>query len=620
MNTDAKDQKIRVNRCPSVVRIGVMKCAIAASGMVALLVQIAAADGPSKPSPKPRVEPQILGASPISASRGTRAKLDVRGKGLADAHALMFDCSSISGEIKSIDDKSGEQKLAVEVSIGPNTENGVHTFRIVSPMGVTSPRSLLIHDDVAVLEEDLPAELEQSARRLPPAPIVVRGKLGNIGEVDYYAFDAVAGEQFSFEVYNDKRFDAQLSIYEKAESWFDSNALNRIAFNDEPNRGYSDFTPLLSHRFEKKGRYLVAVAAFLGGGGSEYSYALRVLRGGFVQPFSPTSVAAHVPPGHWEERRFIRALGEDRLNDLRARSIPGKPDAENVKLALIRDDESIQGSREITLPAQIDGAFDAPADIDHFRFNLKDGALLAIEIETPERPAPLCTPRVSIRDDTGQEVLNNIFAWVEGSGEFIGKAIESKVIGQFVRGGEYTLEIKDITTRNGGPDYRYKVIIREQMPHIGKVTIATSFGRGGNGMVTRGASIDHLNLGPGEVRKISIMTEMEEGFSGQVIFSLDNLPTGVEAHPAAELEPERPRILDEGKKERFRPNYGAATLLLTVSSNAPATRMPHMVQVSAKPILNGKSGPLLPVQILPLMVVRPDEPVPQLAAASSAEP
>jgi hypothetical protein len=594
-----------------------MKTAVSAFAIALLLVRIEAAETSAR---KARIEPQILSTSAISASRGTRAKLEVRGKGLAEAHGLIFDCSALNGEIKSIEDKSGEQKLTLEISIGPDAGNGVHTFRLVSPMGVTSPRSLLVHHEVAILEEDLPTDVERPARRLPPAPIVVLGKVGAVGEVDFYAFDAEAGEQFSFEVYNDRKFDAQLFIYERAESWFDPHALNRLAFNDEPNRGYGDLNPVLSYRFEKKGRYLAAVSAFLGGGGADHFYALRVIRGSPNGTLLTGRPAAHTSPSNWEERKFIRTLGENRLADLRARSIPAA-EGDLVKLTKVPDAESAgaeKNLREITIPSEIEGAFDVPGDIDRFRFKLKDGALLAVEIETPDRPAPLCTPRVAILDDSGQEVLNNIFAWVEGSGEFIGKAIESKVIGQFVRGGEYSLEIKDLTTRNGGPDYRYKVIIREQMPHIGKVTLATSFGRGGNGMVTRGAAIDHLNLAPGEVRKISIMTEMEEGYNGQVVFSFENFPTGVETHPAAELEPERPRILDEGKKERFRPNYGAATLLLMVSSNAPATRLPHMVQVWAKPVLNGKSGRFLSVQTLPLMIVRPDEPLPHLAVMETA--
>ena len=599
------------------MRLMKLSVAILALGMASAFPRAQATEAPPR---KERVEPQILSMGPISVSRGTQATLEVRGKGLADAHTILFDCPLLKGEVKSIENQSGEQKLALDLSISEETVNGVHTFRIVSPMGITNPRSLLVHDEVAVSEESLPLEVQQAARRLPPAPLVVLGKTATAGEVDYYAFEGEAGEGFFFEVYNDRRFDAQLLIYERAESWFDSQALNRLAFNDEPNKGYGDTAPRLSHRFEKKGRFLAAVTAFLGGGGSDHSYALRIVRGVQKNVLFAKTYSAHPEAEDWEERKFIRDLGDDRLGALRARSIPEKAEAEAPKLTVVSADETSEppsGFREISIPSRIEGAIDHPADVDRFRFTIKDGSRLAVEIETPDRPAPLCTPRIAILDDTGQEVLQNIFAWVEGSGEFIGKAIESKVIAQFVRGGDYTLEIKDITTRNGGPDYRYEVILREQIPHIGKVHLAASFGRGGNGMVTRGAAIDHLNLVPGETRKISLMSEMEEGFNGQVLFTFENLPPGVEVFPVAELEPEYPRILDEGKKERFRPNYGAVTLLLTVSSNAPPTRLPSMVGVLAKPIQNGVHGPRLPVQTLPLTVVRLDEPDPARTAQSN---
>src|SRR5262245_31901853 len=58
----------------------------------------------------------------------------------------------------------------------------------------------------------------------------------------------------------------------------------------------------------------------------------------------------------------------------------------------------------------------------------------------------------------------------------------------------------------------------------------------------------------------------------------------------------------EGKKERFRPNYGAAALLVTVSSNAPATSVPQMLNVWARPVLNGKIGAALAVQTLPFTI------------------
>src|SRR5687768_9014794 len=130
-------------------------------GLTALLVQIGAAEAPAR---KPRVEPEILSASPMSATRGTRTKMEVRGKGLAETHAVLFDCSDLTGEIKAIEEKSGEQNLTLEISIAPQASHGVHTFRLVSPMGVTSPRPLLIHDEVAVPEESLPMDIQQGGR------------------------------------------------------------------------------------------------------------------------------------------------------------------------------------------------------------------------------------------------------------------------------------------------------------------------------------------------------------------------------------------------------------------------------------------------------------------------
>src|SRR5262245_10790239 len=125
---------------------------------------------------KPRVEPQILASSPISATRGTRSTVELRGKGLAGASAVICDCAALTAEIKSIEEKSDEQKLKLEFVIGSKANRGVHTFRVVSPMGVTSPKPLLVHDEVTVAEESLPTEIEQSARRLPPAPIIVLGR------------------------------------------------------------------------------------------------------------------------------------------------------------------------------------------------------------------------------------------------------------------------------------------------------------------------------------------------------------------------------------------------------------------------------------------------------------
>jgi len=262
----------------------------------------------------------------------------------------------------------------------------------------------------------------------------------------------------------------------------------------------------------------------------------------------------------------------------------------------------------ITPPTLIEGKIDSPGDIDRFKFRVQDGARLVFEIETPQKPAPLFSPRIGLFDENGHEVLSNVFAFVQGSGEFIEKVHEPKVTYKFERGGDYLLEVRDLTSRNGGPDCQYRVVVRPQIPHVGRLAMCSSFGRTFDGSITKGPEVLQLNLVPGESRKISVLTEHEEGFDGQVALSFENLPQGIEVLPAAEVEPERARPLDEGKKERFRPGQQVVTVVLAAAVDATATRLPQLTQVRARPVVGGKLGPLLAVQSIPVMVVKAEQP------------
>ena len=138
--------------------------------------------------------------------------------------------------------------------------------------------------------------------------------------------------------------------------------------------------------------------------------------------------------------------------------------------------------------------------------------------------------------------------------------------------------------------------------------MCSSFGRTFDGTMTKGPEVLQLNLIPGESKKVSVLTEHEEGFDGQVALSFEGLPAGVEVLPAAEVEPERARPLDEGKKERFRPGQQVVTVLLAAAADAPATRLPQVARVKAQPVVNGKIGETIVVQSIPVMVVKSEDP------------
>ncbi len=594
-----------------------------------------------------RPEPQLLSTFPLGATRGSHPRVEIRGQHLGDVYAVWTDCSSITAEIKSVEAQPEEPgasakaapvfRVSLKVFVSSDSGVGTHFLRVVSPLGVSNPLSFIVYNEPVTVESDLPADAESAARRLPALPIVVSGKIGTAGEVDTYSFEAQADQELFFEVLHTGKLDPQLSVLEPAGSWFDPQALKRLAFNDEPNTASKNLSPALSYRFDRRGRYLVTVGGFLGRGGPDSSYQLRIVPGAQEGAAMSAPRMAHEPGGYWQERSFARALLPDRLKALEHRTVVvprTEPSAESAskasgaasnlagnegspklkaqeakfsaELALI-EESSGEESRAILLPALIEGTIEQPGDADRFRFRVNDGARLAFELETPATPAPLLAPRIGVFDEAGQEILNNVFAFVQGSGEFIEKVLEPKVTCKFERGGEYSLEIRDLTSRNGGPDFHYRVVIRQQIPHVGRVEMASSFGRALDGTITRGPEIQQLNLAPGETKKIGILTEHEEGFEGQVALGFEGLPPGVEVFPATEVEPERARPLDEGKKERFRPSQQVATILLSASTDAATTRFPVVARLKARPVVNGKVGQFLHVQTLPVMVVKPVE-------------
>lgn len=625
--------------------IGCALCLLAGSHAEGLLPPVA-----GQATRKPRAEPQLNSVFPMGATQGSRSNIEIRGLNLEEAHALWVDCKSISAEIKTVEPiKSEEQgtsvkapsvfRVAIDVTVASDADIGMHTLRIASPLGISNPLPFIVYREPVVVETDLPAEAATLARRVSTLPVVVSGKIGAAGEVDTYSFEAQAGQEVFFEVLHAGRTDPQIALYEPAGSWFDSRALRRLAFNDEPNTASKNLSPALSYRFERKGPFLASVGGFLGRGGPDSSYQLRIVSMAQRGVAMTAPKLAHETGGRWQERSFARELRLDRPKILESRTTEAadekpsagnesasssaqaatsdgqaKPDVQAAKpgadLGLIADEETGQentDAREISTAALIDGKIDRPGDVDRFKFRVSDGARLAFEIETPAKPAPLFTPRLGVFDEAGQEILSNVFAFVQGSGEFIEKVLEPKITYKFERGGEYLLELRDLTSRNGGPDCRYRVVVRQQIPHAGRIEMASSFGRTFEGTINEGPAVQQLNLVPGEAKKVIVLTEEEEGFDGQIALYFEGLPPGVEVLPATEVEPERARPLDIGKRERYRPRQQVATILLVAGPDAAVTHLPYMAHLKARPVVNGKAGQPLSVQILPVMVVMPDE-------------
>ena len=577
-------------------------------------------------------EPQALSIAPLGGQKGGRLEATLRGQSLQGAYAVWFDREGVTatverveelaagGESNPSEDPSKVQKLILGLQIDRSAGTGRYGLRVVSPQGVSGPLAFLVHDLPSVAESKRSAG--QASRAQPVRfPSAIDGIVGQPGERDLYAVRAAKGQQLRFELISNPSgismggragyrggFDSVLTLYQPRGSWFEEGRFHRLAYDDK-SKANPRPNPRIETRVRQPGLYLLEVGSFYNLGGAEFSYQLR------VRPNGPAASERTPVTGNgsgsepWRERSFSRPIRPDHIRRIRARTVePGNgagadsagnggplheegSDSGPTTYSIIREQESNDGGGpvpEATLPFLVEGAIDQPGDVDRLvSFRVQPGQKLSFELETPEATLPDFNPRLALLDEAGRVVLSNVYRRVVRQALSYSKTIEPKTIHTFLRGGTYSLRIRDTTQRNGASDFRYRLLARPQIPHAGELKVQE----------------DRLNLVPGEAGKLTVTTGQEEGFTGQIVLRVDGLPQGVQALPSTDYQPEKPPHLDQGPKQRYLPQQGATSVMIVAGPDAPATRMPRILRIQARPVVSGKMGPLLPVGKVHLMVL-----------------
>ena len=569
----------------------------------------------------PPPEPTLSSLFPLGGRPGTQLQVTVRGEQLATARAVWFDSPGLNAEIASGEaegDKktetepspeSGADRLALRISIDPNQEPGERRLRVVTPGGLSNSLLFRVHREPAQMESESAHELPDGAQPLKPYPLAVHGRITRSGEVDDYSFHAPAGTSLRFQVVSSPALDPAITLYETAGGWFDPKGTRRIAFNDEdvfyPG---SSTEPVLSHRFDKGGTYFVRVSSFMGTASPDHAYVLRVVPEPDPETTAGSAKGPEPTPEDWEERTWTRSLATDRMKTLWTRAVPllasrpeGESDSETaesapgakpdpfVPIPVVSMDGGQPAGTEptrITLPTLLKGVIQRPGETHRIRFSAAVGDRIVLEVETPGKTVPLFNPYLRLVDADGVEVLTNVHSILNSNSE-IQKQIHPKTTHAFPRAGEFTLEIRDITATYGDAEMRYRVMVRPQVPHMGKVHIEDEV----------------LNLEAGRAGRLSVITDQEEGFEGAIMLTMEGLPPGLETVTATETEPVTPPAINRGREERYVARNEKATFVLVASPDAPETPRPVKVRVTARPVMEGLLGPVTPVKELFVMVL-----------------
>ena len=623
-----------------------------------------------KPQPS---DPELRSHHPLGGSIGTPFEIRVRGKRLPGAHTVWFECDDVQARVLAVkeiaetgeldedqyyrkrtlallgqDGQEPEFLAVLEVLTSPDTRPGLHHFRLVGPTGLSNSLSLHLVDQPLQNEEKSPHHRPSQAQELR-LPAIVNGTIEEKGELDYYSFEVEAGETLAFQVLSGFELgvnywaQTEVRLYEPHQSWFGTDRARPLVLKGprlswEPIRVRSswfdrrDFVtqfvlhPLLEHRFEKAGRYLLSVGTFLGRS-SDNGYQLRIgparneivsrrVIGGFGQP-------AHADPADWLERdsstlrqfgSFYRRLGDDRLAELRTRSVNASSSGSDASppISSIRDHEpndSPEAAQDLTLPGFAEGRIDFPGDVDRFRFRVTAGQALAVEVETPRLAPPHFSPWLKVLDAQGEVVAHNIYREYGGNGIDPNKTIERKTLHTFEEEGDYWLLVRDLTDHAWGDEFQYRVLIRPQVPHVGRMEFSLGVFSVSSQLIE---ITDRLNLKPGESRSLTLVADLEEGFDGGILVEVDGLPDGIQvqaATPASwsalliqgiQYRPPGEHIVDP---KTHRPKRQAVTLLLRADSEVQPTSLPRFLRIRARPMSENRTGPPIIAGRIPLLIL-----------------
>lgn len=534
-------------------------------------------------TPKPRPDPRARSIYPLTGRASTTWQATVRGTGLTGARAVVFQNSKISGRVLRVEAEpaaeggtpppSPVELVKLELAAAADVA-GPQAFRLVTAGGVTNELSLRVNETEV---------LDESAASAPLShfPAVVNGRIEKRGEVDSLWLDAKAGQTLTFTaVSGNGAFDPSLTVVEQSGSWFDARRINRIAFNDEPLYfpGLSTDARLV-HRFQRAGRYAIQIQAFSGLGGADYAYQLRVDAEAARKPSLHPLLA---PP--WDERMFTRHISADWLVQLARR---GGYERDERPVAVVQASTDPLNTPPITIPALVEGRIQQPAEAHRIRVHVEKPQDLAIEIETPDATMPRFNPVVRLMAPDGSEVVTNVYTKRNNNGLYMMKMIQAKSTFALRSSGEYLLEIRDITTDVAGADFAYRVLVRPQIPHVGKIEVVE----------------DRINMEPGEAKALTVNLDREENFSGLVAVSAKGLPPGVTAVTGMANPVEKPPLPNGGRLERYVGKPQTASVMLIAAPGAPLTETPVAIRILTHTVNNSRPGTPIVVKEIPLMVI-----------------
>jgi len=229
--------------------------------------------------------PTITTVSPMGAPQGAATTFKVDGSNLMSTTAAYFSQPGIHARIVKIDrlpdppdNRLGSAGLkstvdlgpvpqrnvvTLEVEVSPGVELGPVSLRLQTPLGMTTAGRFIVEPNLPEAKDKEPNDDPEHAVEAP-VPSVLVGAISKPGDVDYYKFNAGAGDQI---------------VFQNGAMQVGSVLRATIVILDANHKVVREFSPhnatgIYAHQFSSAGTYYLRIADFEEGGSPRHFYRI----------------------------------------------------------------------------------------------------------------------------------------------------------------------------------------------------------------------------------------------------------------------------------------------------------------------------------------------------------
>ncbi|WP_165073507.1 peptidase [Paludisphaera rhizosphaerae] len=454
--------------------------------------------------------PSLTAVRPMGGQRGAEVEVVFSGARLGDAQEVMFYQPGVTATgITKIDDNSFKAK----VKISADAPLGFRDLRVRTATGVSELRGFSVGAMPEVSEKEPNNDFE--APQSIPMNVVVNGVAEN-EDVDYFVVEAKKGERISAEV---EGMRLGITLFDPYVAILNAKRFELASSDDAALLWQDAFASIVA---PEDGKYIVQVRESAYAGNANCLYRLHV--GNF-----PRSTGVYPPGGRPNQKLAVKWIGDPAGEASSEVALPAEtragwgvqrqddkgfsptPNAfrlaelDNVLEVEPNDDQAT--ATPFTAPAALNGVLGKAGDADHFVFTGKKGQVFDLRVLGRKLRSPIDSVLYIAKKGGGA---------IAGSDDSNGP--DSYIRQTLPDDGEYVVSIVD-QLKKGGPDYIYRIEVTTPEPSL---TVSTPAEQ-----IMLGTGVMAVSVPKGGRQAILIQGSRTD-FGGEVQFSIDGLPPGVE--------------------------------------------------------------------------------------------